>query len=328
MNLRKLYFLMLILPIMFFNQACSDDDNTTEPVEVINEAQLAAEYVELNVTIQKMMTADAVNSLILTSPEKVYVMDIRSATDYANGHIKDAVNVALKDIVTHYKTNNLQNKENVVIACYTGQTAGYATAMLRMLGYSNVADLKWGMCSWNEATATGWKSATNVNNNYVTQLVTTVTAKNAAGELPKLETGKKVGPEVIEARVNALLATADPFGDAKVGVSTVWGNLTGYYIVNYWSAADYAWGHIPGAIQYSPSPSDFFYSTALKTLPTNKTIAVYCYTGQTSAHMAAYLRVLGYDAKSVLFGVNGMAHDTMPANKWADTEIKGFELYK
>ena len=44
--------------------------------------------------------------------------------------------------------------------------------------------------------------------------------------------------------------------------------------------------------------------------------------------MAAYLRVLGYDAKSLLFGVNGMSYDGMPAGKFVDTEINGFELVK
>jgi len=47
----------------------------------------------------------------------------------------------------------------------------------------------------------------------------------------------------------------------------------------------------------------------LKTLATDKKVAVYCYTGQTSAYMTAYLRILGYDAKSILFGTNGMIYD-------------------
>jgi hypothetical protein len=38
---------------------------------------------------------------------------------------------------------------------------------------------------------------------------------------------------------------------------------------------------------------------------------VYCYTGQTSAFTAAYLRILGYNAKSLLFGTNGMIYNEM-----------------
>ena len=66
-------------------------------------------------------------------------------------------------------------------------------------------------------------------------------------------------------------------------------------------------------------------STDLKTIPTDKTVVVYCYTGQTSANLAAYLRVIGYDAKSLLFGTNGMIYDDMTKSKWGEAAIMGYE---
>ncbi len=81
--------------------------------------------------------------------------------------------------------------------------------------------------------------------------------------------------------------------------------------MNDWTLAEYLDpGHIPGAVQYTPR-SDLKLGTFLRTLPTNKTIVVYCYTGQTSSFITAYLRLLGYDAKSLLYGGNGMIHDLM-----------------
>jgi rhodanese-related sulfurtransferase len=66
----------------------------------------------------------------------------------------------------------------------------------------------------------------------------------------------------------------------------------------------------------------------LKTLPTNKPIAVYCYTGQTSAYLSAYLRLLGYDAKSILYGGNAMIYDLMVAKSmtvFSSTQIMGYD---
>jgi len=66
----------------------------------------------------------------------------------------------------------------------------------------------------------------------------------------------------------------------------------------------------------------------LKTLPTNKPIVAYCYTGQNSSFLAAYLRLLGYDVKSLLFGVNGLAYDNMAAagmTIFDDTQIMGYD---
>lgn len=327
MQLRKLFYLLLIIPLLFLSQACSDD-NGTEPVE-INEAEVLAQYIETNgvSNIQAMITAVDVYNKILAGAADQFIIDIRSAADYANGHIQGAVNVSLKDIVTYYETNNLSSYATVVIACYSGQTAGYATAILRILGYTNVKDLKWGMCSWNDAIAAGWKNTIANGNAYAAQFVTTSTEKNPAGDLPDLSTGKEQPADILKARVEALLASPDPFGDAKVTNATVFGNLTGYYIVNYWPKAEYDLGHIPGAVNYVTSPTDFAYSTALKTLPTDKPIAVYCYTGQTSAHIAAYLRVLGYDAKSLLYGVNGMNYNMLTANKFvAENEVHDYPL--
>jgi rhodanese-related sulfurtransferase len=149
--------------------------------------------------------------------------------------------------------------------------------------------------------------------------------KGPEGDLPDLSTGFDTGADIFEARLNAVLA--EGFGAAAIGNSTVLDNKEDYYIVNYWPAAEYADpGHIIGARQYEPK-QDIALDAALKTLPTDQTIVVYCYTGQNSANLAAYLRLIGYDAKSLKFGTNGMIYDQMTKAKWADTEIKGYDYW-
>jgi len=333
MKLRNLFYLLLIIPILFINTGCSKDEDPVTPEEKINEAQVLAEYLEangdfLNTAAPAISTAQEVNDMMLATPDKIHVIDIRSAADYSTkGHISGAVNVELKNIVTYMKgLANATSYSKIVIACYSGQTAGYAVSLLRLLGYTNVSSLKWGMSSWNASCASSW-STSSYGNNY-TNFVTTATAKNAAGELPTLFTGKKTGKEILEARIETLLSTGAQFDDIKIAWGTVTGALSNYYVVNYWSTTDYAKGHLPGAIQYSPK-ADFKLAASLKTLPTNKTIVVYCYTGQTSSQTATVLKVLGYDAKTLLYGVNAMNYDWMKTNgvaSWINpaTEIKSF----
>ncbi len=324
MNLRKLYYLMLIIPLMFFYTGCSE---TTDPPVTVNESEVLVKYLEANgnpvATYPKMIKADAVNSNILSGADQV-VIDIRSADDYAKGHIKGAVNVDHKQVLAYYEANNLKDKATVVIACYTGQTAGWVNSLLNMMGYTNASDLKWGMCSWNDKTANAWKS--NTNNSRAAQFKTTATAKPAKGKLPKLTTNKTSGKDILRTRVEAIFA--EGFGATKISSDAIYSNLSGYFIANYWKEADYNWGHIEGAMQFSPKTA-FTLSEDLKTLPTDKEVAIYCYTGQTSAHVAAYLRVLGYKAKSIVYGVNGMSYDNIPAAKFNPaTEIHDYELIK
>lgn len=330
--MKKLNSLMLgILFAMFIFTGCKDDDTQVIPPVVVNESEVLATYLEsansplgkdfVNTDMPTVIAATDVYTL--TQTNQVYIIDIRTAADFATGHIQNAVNVTFANLLTHIKSVDLTNYTKVVIACYTGQTAGYGASLLRLLGYNKVYSLKWGMSSWHADFAGKWNTA--VSNMYATQFTTTASAKAAIGNIPTLTTGKTTGQEILEARVNALLV--EGFTPATVTNATVFGALSNYYIVNYWPENQYLIGHIPGAIQYTPKAS-IKLAADLKTLPTNKPVAVYCYTGQTSAYLVAYLRLLGYDAKTIMYGTNGMIWDMMVANSIAPTfgptEIKGY----
>jgi len=328
--MKKLNILLLgfIFALFFVTTSCEK-----EKTETVNESEVLAKYLEstdsplkkdfVNTDMPTIIAASEVKTLNTTN--QVYIMDIRSATDFAAGHIANAHNVAFADILTHIKGVNLASYTKVAIVCYTGQTAGYAASLLRLMGYDKVYSMKWGMCAWNAAFASRWNNAVANGNAYASQFVTTATSKGAKGDMPVLTTGKTTGKEILEARIATLLT--EGFTPASISNQTVFGNLSANYILNYWSTAHYALGHIPGAIQYTPKET-IKYAVDLTTLPTNKPVVVYCYTGQTSAFLTAYLRLLGYDAKSLLFGVNGMSYDMMVANSmsiWKASEIMGYD---
>jgi len=327
-------FLLSFLFLAVFISSCEKDDDTP----AINESEVLATYLEstdsplkkdfVNTDMPAIIGASEVKTLNETG--QVYIIDIRSAADFATGYIKNAHNVAFADLLTHIKGVNLTPYTKVAIVCYTGQTAGYGASLLRLLGYDKVFSLKWGMSSWHADFAGKWNTAIGNGNAFASQFTATATSKGVKGEMPVLTTGKTTGQEILEARVAVLLT--EGFGPATVTNQVVFGAPTSYYIMNYWPAAQYAEpGHIPGAIQYTPKET-IKLSADLKTLPTNKPLAVYCYTGQTSAFLAAYLRLLGYDAKSILYGANAMIYDKMVAaggmSVFGPSQIMGYEYEK
>jgi rhodanese-related sulfurtransferase len=103
-------------------------------------------------------------------------------------------------------------------------------------------------------------------------------------------------------------------------------NLSSYFILNYFGQSDYEGtntdsgvpGHIPGAFQFTPYQS-LGIDQMLENLPTDKTIVVYCWTGQHSSQVTAYLNMLGYDAVSMKFGSNNLFHTALDAHKWNGT---------
>jgi len=320
-----------ILLAMLFVSSCKKNEETPA---TINESLLLATYLEsadsplkkdfVNTDMPTLISATDVKTLNETN--QVYIIDIRSAADFTTGHIHNAHNVAFADLLTHIKSVDLTAFTKVAIVCYTGQTAGFAASLLRLMGYDKVYSMKWGMCSWNADFAGKWQTAIANGNAYASQFTATPTVKDPIGDMPVLSTGKTTGQDILEARVAALLT--EGFTPATVTNKTVFDNLSSYYIVNYWPADQYADpGHVPGATQYTPKQS-IKLAVDLKTLPVNKPLVVYCYTGQTSAFLTAYLRLLGYDAKSLLYGSNGMIYDIMVAKGmtvFSNTQIMGFD---
>ena len=99
-------------------------------------------------------------------------------------------------------------------------------------------------------------------------------------------------------------------------------NLGEYFVVNYFGEADYLGngssgvpGHIPGAFQFTPYES-LGIGEMLAYLPPDMPIVVYCWTGQHSSQVTAYLNMLGYDAYSLKLGGNNLFHTNLTAHKW------------
>ena len=237
--------------------------------------------------------------------DKYYVIDIRSHEEYVAGHINGAVNVKANEIIDYLDKNvSPVVYDKVVIACHTGQSASYVTSVLRLIGYNNVYAMKYGMSSWNR-TLDHWSKG--VSNKYANSLETKYNTKSKEMPYPVIKTGKHCGAEILEARAKTVLNT--PFGKLKINADRAFSD-TSFYIINYWPKEKYIKGHIPGATQYSPK-HDLNDTTFLKTLPTDKKILVYCFTGQNAAFTIAYLRLLGYNAFTLGFGANSFMHDVL-----------------
>jgi len=252
-----------------------------------------------------------VDSVTSTIPG-YHVFDLRSATDFAAGHIKNAVNVALKDVVT--TAENYKDKP-ILVVCYTGQTAGQAVMALRLSGFANAVVLKWGMAGWNPNNKGPWVSnsgfETAANGNITSGSANWVTtAAPAAGTFnePVWSSTATDGAAILKERVQAVL-------DAGFAPASSADLLTGpaaYQIHNYWSNADYLkYGHFAGAYN---TPVIALAGDLVKTIDPSTDAYVYCFTGQTSSIATFWLNVLGYKAKSIGFGANRLVYDQLKAD--------------
>jgi len=316
-NLMKFSLIIGMIAVLFIS-ACKKPE--PDPIPATHSFEVLKNYLIDN----GMDIPDVINGWITSATDvhdnldNYYVIDIRSAEDFADGHIPGAVNATLGSILT--AAGNSGGKP-IIVACYTGQTAGHAVLALRLSGYVDAKVLKWGMCSWNNATAIAWPG--NVGSPAIgnpSWVIPGSPANNTTFSPPSFTATSEDGAGILAERVTALLAG----GMNKITNTDVLATPSDYFINNYWAAADNEkYGHFTGAYRINPlSLADGEYLN----LNPNETVVSYCWTGQTSSMLTAYLKVLGYDAKSLLFGANGLIYDNLEAHQWSDAEIMDYEL--
>ncbi|MEZ4648137.1 MAG: rhodanese-like domain-containing protein [Candidatus Eisenbacteria bacterium] len=299
---------------------CSDDDDNKDPITppVIDEFELATSLGDTYFTNYTTPSGAPVNVSALTVYENLfvdgdtsndpYILDWRSADAFNNaGHIEGAIRADITDFEN--VLNAIPAGKTVLNVCYTGQTASHVTAYMNMLGIE-AQNLLLGMCGWTadtEVNLNKWGAA--ISNDLASWLETVTNTPSQVYDFPALDTGKTTAVEILrEAAIDNLVANQFK----TISVANLYNEMVTdpdkYFIVNYFTDTPYDAGHIPGAYQFVPKQS-LGREQMLKYLPTDKTIVVYCYTGQTSSQVVAYLNALGYDARSLLYGVNAICHE-------------------
>ena len=237
--------------------------------------------------------------------EDMFIMDIRQADVYGEGHVKGAVNIPWGTAIAENLTK-LPKDKTIAVYCYTGQTAGQAVALLNMAGFTaKTVHLGWnlgiskveGVADITETTANTLDASVSTEINSDVKAAITAYFNGLADVKGTTYANYKIS----EDDAKKLLDTKD-----KSAV-----------FLSVRKAEDYAKGHIEGATNI---PFGKGMETSFSKLPKNKKIIVYCYSGQTSGQTVAGLRMLGYDAVSLNSGIG------IPATGDAGWGNKGYPL--
>lgn len=315
--------------MVFAVTGCSDDDDdnnggggttfdVTGAVLAAGDTYFDDYKIEFNgVTMGVNVTPAAAFANLAADINHYYVVDMRSAADFAHAHIEGAVNVSMGGLVDAIET--FPTDKIILVGCYTGQTASYATSIINLVGSETghvAQNLKFGASGMFPAElvkASGDYAYPYANDNVLDMVTDASPAKNAAGDYPALDDDVNTAADALKARA-AIAAAAWGSGTGRIShTDAAAASMDDLYLINYFSETAYADGHLPNAIQYGP-PNAFHTTQFLNTLPVGKDIGVYCYTGQTSAQVAAYLQMMGYQGKTVLYGVQKMCYEDEAIN--------------
>ncbi len=305
-------FILMVSAVVLAGCSKSDDDEEPTPTPTAKFDVLKDYMIANNLDVSTVISGWNVmpQDVNAKAPSDYFIIDIRAQEDFDAGHIEGAVHSPLADILTIAEGSTKQ----ILVVCYTGQEAGHGVIALRLSGYSDAQILKWGMCGWTDDLAGKWNSNTGDAAVDHSSWIVPPGAITSPAEFadPVLESSFTEGADILAERVDALLANG--FGANVILNSAVLGNPSDYFINNYIAATDVEhYGNITGAYRLNPfTLADGTY----KNLDPSQTIVNYCWTGQTSSMLTAYMYVLGYEAKSLKWGMNAMIYSNLTGHKW------------
>lgn len=110
---------------------------TTLTMLMLHESRKAGPALSINEAVQLVNDAGGI------------FLDIREATDYARGHITDAVHIPAAALAKRSNELEKYRDKPVVVVCKMGQSAGPATKSLRAQGFIRAQKLSGGMMEWD-----------------------------------------------------------------------------------------------------------------------------------------------------------------------------------
>ena len=257
------------------------------------------------------------------------LIDIRTPEAYEAGHINGAYNVP-KDKVLDFltKTKKAAAYPKVVFICYSGQMASYVTGITRYAGFDNTYVMLYGMAGWNSRFSDILKKG--FGDRYSDMIVKGTdktetipehneeTAVHKGIDLSKLPKLPKKMPSLLiserahqllkQPRLEFLLKDDEYFPVLKKDINA-------FYSIFYIQKPKYYAAHVKGSVQYTPR-KDLSLDTRLTEIPTDKPVVIYCKTGHTGSNVAAYLDMMGYKAKNLMFGAGGFMYSLWKQKGW------------
>jgi rhodanese-related sulfurtransferase len=79
--------------------------------------------------------------------ENLVVLDVRKPTEFADGHVKDALNIPLNDLTDPLNMSAIEEEQNVYVHCAGGYRSVIASSLLKRQGIHNLRNILGG---WNK----------------------------------------------------------------------------------------------------------------------------------------------------------------------------------
>lgn len=232
--------------------------------------------------------APALNTALAENPP--FLLDVREISELeSSGYITGAIHVPVRDVLKNLDKLPAKDKA-MVVYCGSGHRGAFVVAALRMLGWTDVANLNGGTGAWLKAEF---------------QLEAGIPEAAVAGEAPIVDDKMLAG---LDAFLAGLPDGFDLVKAADLNSELAEGSVL---VIDVRTPAETATGYIEGAVlvpvtEFMPALADLAPDKAAK-------IVVLCQSGHRGGFVMMALRMLGYtDVRNLGGGMNAWAAAELP----------------
>ncbi len=249
------------------------------PAAAFDLAGLLDSYISnLPANFNAIRAAD-LNVLLAEEPDTLLV-DVRTADEFADGHLAGAINIPLIELTDHLDLlPDLDQK--MVIYCGSGHRSAQAMTVLNLLGYQNALGLLGGVKAWTAAELP----------------LTTDTVAVEAGTAPEFDADLFAA---IDAYVKAIPAGYYTISADDLNVALI---ENAPYLIDVRTPEEVAKGYIDTAVH--AELRTFMSQTDLWPADKAQPTVLYCGSGHRSAIAMVAMQLLGYSDVRSLAGGTG-----------------------
>jgi len=90
---------------------------------------------------------DTASELMEDNPDMV-ILDVRTASEYSEGHIENAVNIPVNELET--RLDELSKEDDILVYCRTGNRSSTAIQIMEDAGFTQLYHMHEGISAWTE----------------------------------------------------------------------------------------------------------------------------------------------------------------------------------
>ena len=105
-----------------------------------------------NLIVGERGNVDPLAATAMMNHKEASVIDVRSAADFAAGHIVNAINIPMNGFKNQMAVMNKYKGKPIIVNCKSGATSAAACQILRKEGFTEVYNLKGGIMAWQAAS--------------------------------------------------------------------------------------------------------------------------------------------------------------------------------